>query len=377
MSQIQWNKFIGQERIKNVLSSAFVNNTLGHAYLLCGDAGTGKFAAAFELAMALLCKSPDKKPCGRCDSCTRMLKYGHPDFHVVLPVAPETEHKKKDGALNDEGWKFISECVIRRIQNPYHLRTYSAIPSIPIDWVKEVNQSILRGALEGERSVAIIDGIDMLSDDSANAMLKTLEEPPKGTLILLLTDKIHALLPTILSRCQILRFAWLSPQEISSELGTMSGGSPSDKRIQDVSYCGSLGRAIHMFENPGADVINDAIRFWTLCERGIWNDVFELCDHLVKLDDYGLYEKFFKETLELVRNAFFAKLRGTENYIRGNSSSEITFHTHDGLEKVEDLMEICEKALNQIAHRANISLVFANFAISLMEILNVEKQQHC
>ncbi|HMA64917.1 MAG TPA: hypothetical protein VKO63_06965, partial [Chitinispirillaceae bacterium] len=87
MSQIQWNKFIGQDRIKNVLSSAFVNNTLGHAYLLCGDAGTGKFAAAFELAMALLCKSPDKKPCGRCDSCTRMLKYGHPDFHVVLPVA--------------------------------------------------------------------------------------------------------------------------------------------------------------------------------------------------------------------------------------------------------------------------------------------------
>ncbi len=377
MSLLQWNKFIGQERIKKVLSSAFINNTLGHAYLLCGDAGTGKFAAAFELAMALLCKSQDQKPCGSCDSCLRILKYGHPDFHVVLPVAPEAEHKKKDGTLNDEGWKFISESVIRRIQNPYHIRTYSAIPSIPIDWIKEVNQSILRGALEGERSIAIIDGIDMLNDDSANAMLKTLEEPPAGTLILLLTDKIHALLPTIVSRCQILRFAWLSPEEISAKLVKMYGGSPVDKRIKDVSYCGSLGRAIHLYENPGADVINDAVKFWTLCERGLWNDVFELCDQLVKLDDYGSYEKFFRETMLLVRNAFFAKLEGTENYIRGKSSSEIIFHTHDGLEKVEDLMEVCEKALSRIAHRANISLVFANFAISLMEILNVEKQQPC
>jgi len=371
---MHWKRLVGQERIKDALSSAFVNNTLGHAYLFCGDAGVGKFAAAFELGMTLLCKSEGDRPCGTCSSCVKMLKYGHPDFHLVMPVALETEHRK-DSKLTDEGWKYVSECAVDRISNPYRIRSFSSIPQVPLDWVKEVNQSILRGALEGERNVAIIDGIDMLSAESANAMLKTLEEPPKGTVMLLLTERIHSVLPTIISRCQIMRFSWLAPQVIADELSKIYSVLPQDKKIQDVAYCGSLGKARMLYEIPGVEVTSDAEAFWRLCAVQNWLELFTLIDKLNALDDYGAYEKFFTEMTQLIRNAFFNKLEGTENYIRDHGAPTIALGTGVTPEKIENLMEICGNAIRQIGCRANISLVFVNFTISLMEILNVEKQQ--
>jgi DNA polymerase III subunit delta' len=374
-SSLQWKQLIGQERIKEVLSSAFVNKTLGHAYIFCGDAGTGKFAAAFELGMALLCKSSDNKPCFTCDSCSRMLKYGHPDFHVIMPVALEKEHRSSESKLTDEGWKFIGESVLERIKNPYNLRTFSAIPSIPLDWVKEVSHAITRGALEGERNVAILDGVDYMSKESANAMLKTLEEPPAGTVMLLIAERVHAVLPTIISRCQILRFSYLSPELISDQLSKRYNLTSDDQRIQDVAYTGSLGQSIYLFDNPQESISKDAAEFWTLCLRQDWIQLSEMIDRLGRLDDFGIYEKFFIETMHLIRNAFFNKLRGTENYIMGNRSLEIDLGIMIAPEKIEDLIGICEDAVRQISARANISLVLVNFAISLMEIFNGEKQQ--
>lgn len=375
MNSLQWKQCLGQERIKDVLSSAFVNNTLGHAYLLCGDAGTGKFAAAFDLSMALLCKSGDNRPCYTCDSCSRMLKYGHPDFHVVMPVALEKEHRSSDGKLSDDGWKFVGEAVLERIKQPYKFRNFASIPSVPLDWIKEVNHAILRGALEGERNVAILDGVDYMSNESANAMLKTLEEPPAGTVMLLLTERVHAVLPTIISRCQLLRFSYLSPELIAGELAKKYGVNHDDPRIQNVAFCGSLGQAAYLYENPDEEIARDAAEFWALCLRQDWSQISEMVDRLSKLDDFGMYEKFFVAIMHSLRNAFLNKFGDTENYIMGNRSLEIGIGKGTTPEKIEDLIGICENAIRQISARGHISLVLVNFAISLMEIINGEKQQ--
>jgi DNA polymerase-3 subunit delta' len=375
MISLQWKQCLGQERIKEVLSSAFVNNTLGHAYLLCGDAGTGKFAAAFDLCMALLCKSDQNCPCYTCDSCVKMLKYGHPDFHVIMPVALEKEHRSSDGKLSDDGWKFVGESVLERIKDPYKLRTFTSIPSVPLDWVKEVNHAILRGALDGERNVAILDGIDHMSKESANAMLKTLEEPPKGTVMLLLTERIHAVLPTIISRCQILRFSYLSPELIADELSKKYGVGRDDPRIQNVADSGSIGRSTYLYDNPDEEVSKDAAKFWQFCLRQDWLQLSEMIDRLSKLDDFGMYEKFFVAIMHLLRNAFLNKFEDTQNYIMGNRSLEIVIGEGTAPEKIEDLIGICENAIRQIGARAHISLVLVNFAISLMEIINGKKQQ--
>jgi DNA polymerase III delta' subunit len=218
MAILQWNKLIGQERVKNVVGHAFENGTLGHAYLFSGERGTGKFAAAVDLAMALLCQHKETRPCGECLSCRKVGSYSHPDFHVIMPLALQSEHKKDGGVLTDEGWAFAAAATKRRINDPYRLPQYGSAPNIPVDWIREANDAVMRGGTEGPANAVIIDGVDTMSHQSANAMLKTLEEPPAGTVMILLTDKQHAVLPTIVSRCQMMRFALLPPDVIRAEL---------------------------------------------------------------------------------------------------------------------------------------------------------------
>ena len=238
MAVLKWNKLVGQDRVKNVIGKAYQNGTLGHAYLFCGERGTGKFAAAVDLAMALLCQHEEARPCKRCPACKKADSYSHPDFHVIMPLVLQSEHKKEGGSLSDEGWALAATTAKRRISDPYRLTQYSGIPNIPVDWIREANEAIMRGGTEGPANVVIIDGVDTMSDKSANAMLKTLEEPPPGTVMILLTDKHHAVLPTIVSRCQTMRFTQLTPDQIKGALykrlraGTL-GKQPDDAVSDD------------------------------------------------------------------------------------------------------------------------------------------------
>lgn len=370
MPVLKWKQFVGQDRIKEVLGTAFERGTLGHAYLFCGDQGTGKFIGAIELAMALLCNNEHNRPCYECEQCRKVLHYSHPDLHVIMPVALQKEHRASDGKLNDEGWKFVAECVSKRISKPYYPQDHSSIPSIPVDWVRELNHAIIRGSLEGGRNVAILDGIDTMSKEAANAMLKTLEEPPAGTIMLLLTEKIHSVLPTIVSRCQILRFPYLSPDVIRSEIVSRCKIDRQDHRLDDVIYTGSLGRSIFQFENPREEILNDAAELWNLCAARNWDGIIAKIDALSETDDYSTFEKFFERMVHLVRNAFFAKTTGTENYIMGQRTHIIDLKGISRPEQIEKIADTCRDSMGWIQARAQVPLVLVQFVFSIMEIID-------
>lgn len=372
MEKIGWQKFIGQNRIKEVLEAAFFNETMGHAYLFCGDMGTGKFAAAYEFAMAVLCESNEAKPCYKCDSCHKMIHYSHPDLHVMMPVVLQKEHKK-DTSLSEDGWKYISECVNARVADPYAPRVYSGIPGIPVDWVREMNHAITRGALRGGKNVAILDGIDLMGKEAANAMLKTLEEPPEGTLIILITQRLNSVLPTIVSRCQILRFSSLAPDLITSALVSRYGIQSDDVRLEGVVNTGSLGQSIYLWDNPDEELNRTADEFWSLCVKGNWIEIAEKIDIISQINNYSSYEKLFIQMMNLMRSSFFGRIAGAENYIKESCSPNAAMDKVRSVDQLEQLLEYCEQAINRIRSRAAISLVLVDFAISVMESLNGKK----
>lgn len=375
MSGIRWNKLIGQDRIRSVFDSALESGTLGHAYLLCGDAGSGKFAAAFDLAQALLCTSETKKPCGECVSCKKVSRYSHADFHVIMPVVLEKEHKSSDGKLSEAGWQLLSECVMKRIEDPYALRTFSSIPSIPVDWVKEVTHAVMRGPLEGGRNVVIMDSVDLMATEAANAMLKTLEEPPAGTVMILCTNRIHAVLPTIISRCQILRFGWLPPEVISEALSQLFNVSAQDPKVISCTGYGVLGEAMQQFQNPGSVLMDETVKFWTSCVSQDWNSIPPMIDAFSQINDYGSYEKIFLLIMQGIRSSFFRTLDGAENYIMSDGTPEFPLQGVRTPERAGELIDLCERSIGYLRARANITLVFAEFAISVMEMFNGKKCQ--
>lgn len=173
-----WNHFSEQPRVTELLAGSLRNNRLAHAYLFAGPRGTGKKRIAMHLAKALFCKELDADACGTCLQCRRIDAGNHPDVYVIAP----------DGA------------------------------SIKIDQVRALQKEMAMRSVESFHKVYILEHVDKMTTQAANSLLKFLEEPPAGVVALLLTENSHSILPTILSRCQLISFSPLSAKAIAGQL---------------------------------------------------------------------------------------------------------------------------------------------------------------
>ena len=165
----------------------------GHALLVHGTPGVGAMAFALTLAQAWLCEglTGAPRPCGHCGSCRLVQGRVHPDLTVLLPETLRREHEwplPDDRADNDESKRKPSR-------------------QIRIDEVRLLIERLTRTSARGRAKVALLHPADALNMQSANALLKTLEEPAPGTRLLLTTSDPATLLPTVRSRCQVLRLA--------------------------------------------------------------------------------------------------------------------------------------------------------------------------
>jgi len=376
---LQWKNLVAQERIKSVLESAYQNKTLGHAYLFCGERGVGKFAAALDIASLLLCQDEKVKPCGVCLSCKKVESYSHPDFHIVMPMLLSPEHKK-ESALSELGWQYAGACAKQRIDDPYKMPEYGGIPDIPVDWMREAASAIQRGAVEGGYNVTIMDGVESMKKETANAILKTLEEPPPGTVIIALTDRINYVLPTIVSRCQVLRFSYLPPEVIGAQLCRRFGVSADDPKIAAAAVGGSLGAAIAEFEADEAEWYEAAASIWENCRTGDFAAVSGRVDALGGGGEaYTACQKIFKSLLKLMRIAFLEKSGAPLNYFKSDINMCRRIELPDTVTPVdaEKFIRLCQEGISALESRGNSGLVLVNFLCSLTEMLDVKKQQTC
>lgn len=376
---IEWKNLIAQDRVKEMLGSAFSGESLGHAYLFCGDEGVGTFAAALELAMALLCSHEGAVPCRSCSSCQKVLRNNFPDFHVVLPVSLEKDHKSSDGTLSKAGWDFLSSTVVSKISAPYLPHPNPGVPVIPVEWIKEVNHAVLRGAVSGDRTVAIICGIDLMNKESANAMLKTLEEPPANTFLILTTERSEAVLPTIASRCQIVRFGHVPVLEIKRVLCESLGSAADEAAINRAVHfsMGSLGRAFFLASADLTETAREVRAVWELCCGSDSLAVAAKVDELAKQNDYDANAGFFTAMLYLIRNSFLQKSGCPENYIDASDILEDPAGAFARPDASEKLTRACNDALASVKAYGNVAIILVNFVMTVMETIHGEKQQAC
>ena len=198
----------GQEQAISLLKSAFGSGRLAHAYLLRGPYGVGKETVALELAKALHCEAEGLTSCGKCPACKMSDGLSHPDTHLIFPV-PRTI---KSAELAER----ISESVKKGFRDEDFGRK-TAIISVETILTEVVVKAGKRPYI-GPWKVFIISDADRMTTEAANTLLKTLEEPPVGCVLILVTSNADALLPTIRSRCQRILFVPLAPSEIATIL---------------------------------------------------------------------------------------------------------------------------------------------------------------
>ena len=189
-----------QPRVREFLARAVASGRASHAYLFVGAPGSGKLDAAWALAQALLCENGG---CGACDACVRVARHTHPDVHHLAP-------ESATGYL--------------------------------IAQIRDLLDDVALAPIRAQRKVYIIERAEQLRANSANALLKTLEEPPAGVTFILLGTAQDTILPTIVSRCQCVPFRTISPVVAAHDVERATG-LPLARCRMAVAVAGSPARA--------------------------------------------------------------------------------------------------------------------------------------
>ncbi len=243
-----WPRVIGQDRVKRILLAAIRAGRLPHAYLFYGADGVGKDAMALELARVLHCERNGTTACGICPSCERSANGTHPDIRFVVPLPVGKNESSDDdplARLNETDLRAVQDQLREKTANPYHRVSVPRATIIKINSIRDVRRESTMSTFDGRRRVYIISPADAMGDEAANTLLKTLEEPSGDCMLILATSHRDALLPTILSRCQNVRFDPLTETDLMEALierNSLDGETAGFvARLANGSYTAALG----------------------------------------------------------------------------------------------------------------------------------------
>ncbi len=233
-----WGLF-GHDRAVESLRHAIASDRLAHAYLISGPPGSGKATLARRLAQTLVCEragDPEAAPCLECRACRLVDRGESPDVEQITIGGVCDEGGSLHSDHRADGSTRIRVCQVRRLERVVALAPFSA-----------------------PRRIFIIDTADQLQLEAAQALLKTLEEPPGRALLILLATDVDALLPTIRSRCQQLALLPMPVAALTEALIANAGVAPERAAALARRARGRYGLAIRLLADPSADVAREAV----------------------------------------------------------------------------------------------------------------------
>lgn len=258
----------GQPAALNVLNAAIDHDRISHAYLFHGIEGVGKFTAALYFGMALNCLSKSEfRPCGVCSSCRKFLAYEHPDLIYIFPSS--NLKLSIDGEIQEpKALKEYQAYIRAKIETPWEDYRFSTNTMIRLESMRWLIKRLSITKYEAAKRICLIEDADQMNIETSNAFLKTLEEPPEDTVIILITNNLSQLLPTIVSRCQTLYFKPVAPQVIESLLMEKFNVSPQQARTASHIADGSVKRAIHLVQGGSFAIRDRAFEIFRMAVQG-------------------------------------------------------------------------------------------------------------
>lgn len=213
------NPIIGHEQIIEQLQHTVASDRIAGAYLFVGPTGIGKETVADYFTRLIFCQQDTQPPtvCGTCLACRKVDSGNHPDLRFIRP----------DGS------------------------------QLKIGQIRELQKQIIYEPFEARRKVYILTDVERMTKEAENCLLKTLEEPPASSVLILLTSNIRSLLPTTRSRCQILQFHPMPPQELADILVERFSIAPEQATALAITTEGVVGRALTQLKK--GDVLTEEV----------------------------------------------------------------------------------------------------------------------
>jgi DNA polymerase III delta prime subunit len=236
------------------------NGTLSQSVLFVGREGIGEFSLIYDLAMTLLCEN-DMSACGKCAGCREVAKLYHPDFLLVLPFPNLKPESKKltvfsfsdpvssSARFSEETRDAIEEFKKGLLEDSFMLADFEKKEIIPVEVVKDLIYALAKKPLKNGRRVVGVLNVDKMAFGAADLFLKTVEEPPHNTHILLTTSRPDLLYPTLLSRTQRIKIPPVPEEETQSILKNRLELKPKEALFLARISGGSPGMAVHLHEH--------------------------------------------------------------------------------------------------------------------------------
>lgn len=325
---MDFNDIIGHEKIILKLQNAIRNNSIAHGYLFEGPKSMGKKKLAMIFAKTLLCKEKGIKPCNKCPSCLKFDSGNHPDFDIINP----------------EG------------------------NSIKREQIEQLLHSIRMLPYEGTRRVYVIEDAYKMTQEAQNSFLKTLEEPPEYAVIILITNNSGSLLPTIVSRCQGIKFSYVDNEKIEKLLVNKYGCSREKANFIASFSNGIVGKAVKLIKSEGFRKLRD--------------DIIDTIDDIIYSDKFRIFSlsQIFVENKENIedildlltiwfRDIMIIKETGDTRFIINKDKIQLIYKHSNSLssEKVSDIIENIEKTKEDITSNVNFQLAIEVMLLKIQQ----------
>ncbi len=291
---MSFENIIGQKRVISLLKRTLLGQRMPHALLLHGPRGVGKEAVALELAKALFCQN-DEIYCNICSDCKRVGQLSHPDLVAIFPAPKQ---------LKIEELQLIRESIVK---NPYYRTQLWANPFILIDIIRNLKKTVAMKSYENKGRVVIMMEAHRITTEAANSLLKILEEPLGKLTMVLISSQPNLLLPTIVSRCQKIRFDPLTWSDIEEALIERENINHEQAKIIARMSFGSYRRALELLDenvDEKQDLMIDILRKALRPDL----DILLMVEHLLNQEDKKTIKDLIALMLVWFRDAMVLQL---------------------------------------------------------------------
>ena len=289
--------FSAQPRVWERLSQIRISKQVGGAYLFSGPVGCGKESLAIRFAQLLNCETSSEKPCDTCPSCQRFRQLQHEKLKLIFPL-PAVRKKKDNGSgtsstIGKGDMELVTEAIAKKAEDHFHKIKIPKSSRILIQSIRELRKTLYLKSEPSGRKIVLIFDAHLLSvgiGEAANALLKILEEPPENTTLILVTDHVELLLPTILSRCQRVGIPRLNDIFIQDWLQMKMVKDSEIQLLAGLSQ-GNIHQARFLISQPIGDLlklVNGLVKMITNDNPDHWRKFTQTYSRLARQDSATL-----------------------------------------------------------------------------------------
>lgn len=372
-----FQKIQGLNSIKRQLLNAVQNNHVAHAQLFWGQEGSASLALAWAYATYIHCENKQENDaCGKCPACIKCQKLIHPDLNFVFPVT--TTQKVKSKALSKD---FMTEWREFLLENPYNnLNTWlekigadNKQGLISVEESRHIIQNLSMKPFEGDFKIMVIWLPEKMNIQSANAILKVLEEPSPKTLFLMVCQEPDKLLATIISRVQSLQIPNFTDEELSENLQTFF--NINAEKASELAYLanGNLNKALYL-EQHSEDETHTFFRDWMRsCYKKDYTDLVKRGNDFAKFSK-SLQKTILQYALNISRETMLWQ-NGGNNILRlseGKESFVQGFAKVLTLSKIQFFYEQTNDSIRHLERNASPKIVFTDLSLWLSDLMQIK-----